>query len=58
MIEREDANLYCELVTAIKGLWLGAKPVVTRIHEWSVRLVREHEGEDLESGGVVGEGRT
>ena len=43
MIEKAESNMYGEMVKVIKGIWFGPTAVVTRLHEWTVKLKKEEE---------------
>lgn len=54
MIEKPESNRYGEAIKIIKGLWFGLTPVVTRIHEWTIRVCSNTSLKESEDG--VGNG--
>jgi hypothetical protein len=41
MIPRKKLNRFGEMVKVLKGIWFGPTYVLTRVHEWIVRPVRQ-----------------
>jgi len=52
MIQRAESNQYGEMVRVIKGIWHGIKAVITRQHEWTVRLVQNSEAKNQSEDGT------
>jgi hypothetical protein len=38
MIQKAESNIYGEMVKVIKGIWFGPCAVITRVHEWTIKL--------------------
>lgn len=41
MIKREDENKYGEVTSKLKGLLYGTLPIISRIHEWTIRKIEQ-----------------
>jgi hypothetical protein len=39
MLDRKGVGLYGGTITALMGIWNGARAVVTRVHEWSISTI-------------------
>lgn len=52
MIEKTESNQYGEMVKIIKGIWFGPSAVLTRLHEWTVKLKREEEPTNASEDGI------
>lgn len=54
MIIRETLNKYGEAVKTLKGLFYGPERVITRVHEWTARLVSRNASQKSEEADASG----